>query len=209
MLHIITTDFLPGTHEISLEGANVDLWVLMIALKESMPGIWAKIGVGGEEDTGVHGARLPPISLCTTSWFMSLFIGTGPIESVLRVWDVLFYEGSKALFRVALAIFKIGEQRIKDVSDSMEIFQVVQALPRGMLDVGMLTKVAWRRGGVSHEWVEKKRKERRKWYARERAEKGIQSPGSGGRRSRDDATPMLVRANSTWRRKVRLGREAT
>ncbi len=209
MLHIITTDFLPGTHEISLEGANVDLWVLMIALKESIPGIWAKIGVGGEEDTGVHGARLPPISLCTTSWFMSLFIGTLPIESVLRVWDVLFYEGSKALFRVALAIFKIGEQRIKDVSDSMEIFQVVQALPRGMLDVGMLTKVAWRRGGVSHEWVEKKRKERRKWYARERAEKGIQSPGSGGRRSRDDATPMLVRANSTWRRKVRLGREAT
>ena len=209
MLHIITTDFLPGTHEISLEGANVDLWVLMIALKESMPGIWAKVGVGGEEDAGVHGARLPPISLCTTSWFMSLFIGTLPIESVLRVWDVLFYEGSKTLFRVALAIFKLGEQKIKDVSDSMEIFQVVQALPRGMLDPGMVMKVAWRRGGVSQEWVEKKRKERRRWYARERIEKGIQSPGGAGRRSREDASPTLVRVNSTWRRKVRLGRDAT
>ncbi len=208
MLHIITTQFLPGTHEISLEGANVDLWVLMIALKESMPGIWAKVGVGGEEDAGVHGARLPPISLCTTSWFMSLFIGTLPIESVLRVWDVLFYEGSKTLFRVALAIFKIGEQRIKDVSDSMEIFQVVQVLPRGMLDVGMLMKVAWRRGGVSQEWVEKKRKERRRWYARERAEKGIKSPG-GGRRWRDEPAPVLVRANSSWRRRVRLGKDAT
>ena len=208
MLHIITTDYLPGTHEISLEGANVDLWVLMVTLKESMPGIWAKVGVGGEEDAGVvHGARLPPISLCTTSWFMSLFIGTLPIESVLRVWDVLFYEGSKTLFRIALAIFKLGEQKIKDFSDSMEIFQVVQALPRGMLDVGMVMKVAWRRGGISQEWVEKKRKERRRWYARERLEKGTQSPGSGGgRKSREDtATPALVRTNSTWRRKVRLG----
>ncbi len=207
MLHIITTDHLPGTHEISLEGANVDLWVLMIALKESMPGIWAKIGVGGEEDAaGVHGARLPPISLCTTSWFMSLFIGTLPIESVLRVWDVLFYDGSKTLFRVALAVFKLGEQRIKDVSDSMEIFQVVQALPRGMLDVGVLMKVAWRRGGVNHDWVERKRRERRTRYAWERREKGgQQSP----RRSRDDVGPVMVRANSSWRRKVRLGKEHT
>jgi hypothetical protein len=36
MLHIITTFYLPGTHEISLEGANVDLWVLMLALKEAV-----------------------------------------------------------------------------------------------------------------------------------------------------------------------------
>ena len=173
-----------------------------------MPGIWAKVGVGGEEDAGssVHGARLPPISLCTTSWFMSLFIGTLPIESVLRVWDALFYDGSKTLFRVALAVFKIGEQKIKDVSDSMEIFQVVQALPRGMLDVGVVMKVAWRRGGVSQEWVERKRRERRRWYARERAEKGAQSPGQR-RRSRDDERVGLERKNSSWRRKVKLGNE--
>ncbi|MCJ1394772.1 hypothetical protein MMC18_007652 [Xylographa bjoerkii] len=164
LLHILTSTHLPGTHELSLEGANVDLWVLMLALKEALPSIWAK--VGGEVSAST--TRLPPISLCTTSWFMSLFIGTLPIETVLRVWDVLFYEGSRTLFRVALAVFKLGEAEIKAVSDPMEIFQVVQGLPRKMLGVGELMGVACRRGGVAQTWVERKRAERKAWYAGQR-----------------------------------------
>lgn len=177
MLHIITTDYLPGTHDVSLEGANVDLWVLMMAFKESMPQLWPKIG-SVDGSSGPRDARLPTISLCTTSWFMSLFIGTLPIESVLRVWDILFYEGSRTLFRIALAIFKLGEQRFKAISDPMEIFQIVQALPRGMLDVGALIEVAFRRGGVSQEWVEKRRRQRKKWYAHARAQAANASPPS-------------------------------
>ena len=198
MLHIVTTEILPGTHEISLEGANVDLWVLMTALKENFPVIWAKV-TSGEDSAGTLGTKLPPISLCTTSWFMSLFIGTLPIESVLRVWDVLFYEGSKTLFRVAIAIFKIGEQRIRQVSDSMEMFQVVQTLPRELLDVGSLMDVAVRRGGVSHDWIEKKRKERRQWYAAQRAR--ISGAVTTGDYHEDSVTANPRRAESLWRRK--------
>ncbi|KAL8716379.1 MAG: hypothetical protein Q9220_000286 [cf. Caloplaca sp. 1 TL-2023] len=205
MLHIITTEYLPGTHEISLEGANIDLWVLMSALKESNPTIWAKIGVGGEDAENVHNARLPPISLCTTSWFMSLFIGTLPIESVLRVWDILFYEGSKTLFRIALAIFKLGEQRIKEVNDSMELFQVVQAFPRGLLDISLLMGLACRRGAMSQEWVMKKRKERKMWYAKEKARaSGAMTPIDAANSPVDFATPS--RANSAWRKRVGLVR---
>lgn len=206
MLHIITTNHLPGTHEISLEGANVDLWVLMLALKESSPSIWAKIGVGDEDVGSIHTTRLPPISLCTTSWFMSMFIGTLPIESVLRVWDVVFYEGSKMLFRVALAIFKMGERLIKDVNDSMELFQVVQTFPRGILDIGVLIGLACRRGSISQEWITKKRKERRKWYVKEKARVAggvtpidVDSPVGNG-------APNLSRENSAWRRRVGLVR---
>lgn len=210
MLHIITTEYLPGTHDVSLEGANVDLWVLMIAFKESMPQLWPKIG-SVDGSSGPRDARLPTISLCTTSWFMSLFIGTLPIESVLRVWDILFYEGSRTLFRIALAIFKLGEQRIKAISDPMEIFQIVQALPRGMLDVGTLMEVAFRRGGVSQEWVEKRRRQRKKWYARARAQAAdapSSSPPAGGAATTATAeTAGLYPANSTvgkvnsvWRR---------
>lgn len=202
MLHIITTVYLPGTHELSLEGTNVDLWTLMVALKSTLPHIWAKVGAaGGTSDDIVGTARLPPISLCTTSWFMSLFIGTLPIESVLRVWDVLFYEGSRTLFRVALTIFKVGEQRIKDVSDSMELFQVVQGLPRGMLDASALMSAVCRRGGVGGEWVEAKRWERREWFAQERARTAsevelIATEGDGPPEDRDG----LATTDSTWRR---------
>ncbi len=203
MLHIITTDYLPGTHDVSLEGANVDLWVLMIAFKESMPNLWPKIG-SVDGNTGPRDARLPTISLCTTSWFMSLFIGTLPVESVLRVWDILFYEGSRTLFRIALAIFKLGEQRIKAISDPMEIFQIVQALPRGMLDAGSLMEIAFRRGGVSQDWVEKRRRQRKKWYARARAQAvsggaaGI--IGSNQETLQANSSPVMEKANSVWKR---------
>jgi len=203
MLHIITTVHLPGTHEISLEGANVDLWVLMVALKSTMPGIWTKVGAAGTPTDGLDSsARLPPISLCTTSWFMSLFIGTLPIESVLRVWDVLFYEGSRTLFRVALTVFKLGEQRIKDVGDSMELFQVVQGLPRGMLDAGALMGAVCRRGAVGAEWIQARRWERREWYSKERARTLVSvDEGREGYFGQQDGGEGLKRRESLWKRK--------
>lgn len=178
MLNIITRVYLPGTHEMSLEGANVDLGVLMSSIRDTMPNIWAKIG--GELD-GTDAARpkgrrhrqrvelttrLPPITLCMTAWFMSCFIGTLPIETTLRVWDVFFYEGSKTLFRIALTIFKLGESEIKLVGDPMEIFQVVQTIPRRMLDANALLEACYRRrngfGHLSQETIEQKRQDRRK-----------------------------------------------
>ncbi|MCJ1465610.1 hypothetical protein MMC07_004229 [Pseudocyphellaria aurata] len=198
MLHIITTDYFPGTHDVDLEGAKVDLWVLMVAFKESMPGLWPKVG-NVDGNAGPRDARLPTISLCTTSWFMSLFIGTLPAESVLRVWDIMFYEGSRTLFRVALAIFKLGEQHIKAMSDPMEILQMVQSLPRGMLDVSALMDVAFRRGGISQEWVEKRRKQRKQWHARARAKSAAEAATAD---MPSHASLPLGKSNSVWRRRA-------
>ncbi|GAB7339470.1 hypothetical protein MBLNU457_6095t1 [Dothideomycetes sp. NU457] len=176
MLKIVTTDYLPGTHGISLEGANVDIAVLMSTIKDTLPTIWQKLD-DPQRPTSVDGPpTLPTVSLATTAWFMSLFVGTLPIESVLRVWDCLFLEGSKTLFRIALAIFKTGEDQIKAVNDPMEIFQVVQSMPRSMLDVNALMEVCFRkRGGfgtLSQDTVEKRREERRQETRKGRAMTG-------------------------------------
>jgi hypothetical protein len=175
MLNIITRIYLPGTHELNLEGANVDLGVLMLSIRESMPAVWAKIA--GELDGSAFdpkvSMRLPPITLCTTAWFMSCFIGTLPIESTLRVWDSFFYEGSKTLFRIALTIFKLGEAEIRAVSDPMEIFQVVQTIPRRLVDASLVLDTCFRKrggfAGLSQEKIETRRAERRRGYAEERA----------------------------------------
>ncbi|EPE36697.1 Ypt/Rab-GAP of gyp1p [Glarea lozoyensis ATCC 20868] len=175
MLNVITRVYLPGTHELNLEGANVDLGVLMIAIKDMMPGVWAKIGgeLDGTAGNGRVSMRLPPITLCTTAWFMSCFIGTLPIESTLRVWDSFFYEGSKTLFRIALTIFKLGEAEIKAVTDPMEIFQVVQTIPRRLIDANVLLEACFKRrngfGHLSQETIERGRAQRRQGYADERA----------------------------------------
>ncbi|KAI9832007.1 MAG: hypothetical protein M1819_004551 [Sarea resinae] len=209
MMQIITQIYLPGTHEVNLEGANVDLGVLMISIKESMPTIWTKVGgeLDGTAGSGRTSTRLPPITLCTTAWFMSCFIGTLPIETTLRVWDSFFYEGSKTLFRIALAIFKVGEPEIRAVNDPMEIFQVVQTIPRRLIDANALMEACFRRrngfGHLSQETIEQRRKERRALYAEERAKLSAKSSAvrPKTRNNADDGSSAFKdRSKSTLRR---------
>ena len=48
------------------------------------------------------------LPLVTTHWFLCIFVNSLPTEAVLRVWDVFLHEGSKVLFRVALALIKVA-----------------------------------------------------------------------------------------------------
>lgn len=170
MLVIITSKYLPGVHDINLEGVNIDQGVLMLCIREYLPGIWKTIE-STCETTALHNTiqskktqfkneflfKLPPITLSTVSWFMSCFIGIVPVETTLRIWDCLFYEGSHFLFKISLTIFKICEHelmrkrhqsRIPGIStpnlsknsksdgedEDIELFQLVQALPKKLLD---------------------------------------------------------------------------
>jgi hypothetical protein len=179
LLNVITTVHLPGTHAKVLE-ANVDVGVLMTCIRDSMPQVWAKI----DDVTGggpISTNRLPTVSLATTAWFMSCFVGNLPTESVLRVWDCFFYEGSKTLFRIALAIFKTGENEIRNVSEDLEIFQVVQGIPRRLIDVNALMESCYKRrngfGHLSQDVIDGRRKERRTALQTDRDRKnGFMSP---------------------------------
>ncbi|RBR25482.1 uncharacterized protein FIESC28_01720 [Fusarium coffeatum] len=188
LLNVITRIYLPGTHEMSLEGSKIDLGVLMTEMRTSMPAVWDKVGGELEADPNSRPStsksirltrsrrkelarmstptdRLPPITLCMTAWFMSCFIGTLPIETTLRVWDVFFYEGSKTLFRIALAIFKQGESEIRAVGDPMEMFGVVQSMPRRLIDANALMEACFKRrngfGHLSQVQIDEKRQQRR------------------------------------------------
>lgn len=196
LLNVITTDYLPGTHGVSLEGANIDIAVLMASLKDQLPSVWAKIddqqSSSSEQNPQSPGASapLPTVSLATTPWFLTLFLTTLPIESALRVWDVLFLEGSKTLFRAGLAIFKLAEPRIRTVSDPIEVFQIVQSAPRGMLDANALMDLCFRRrgggfGGLSQDTIERRREDGRR--QRRRAGLGgiVRAPTDLGRQEEE------------------------
>lgn len=181
MLHIMTSVYLPGTHEISLEGANIDLWILMVLLRDTMPAIYAKIASIGGAPTGrgktpplTVNSRLPDITLGLTNWLMSVFIGTLPLETTLRVWDIFFYEGSKTFFRVSLAIFKACERDILAVSDPMEVFQVVQTVPKKILDVNTLLEDCFvRRHRVGQGRIEELRAARRVAVRQEKLRRSV------------------------------------
>ncbi|GMM35821.1 Rab GTPase-activating protein [Saccharomycopsis crataegensis] len=144
MLVIITSRLLPGVHDVNLEGVNIDQGVLMLCVKEYLPNVWNKIGFNFDSN-GMDGkqsfnnevnvvTKLPPITLCTASWFMSAFIGILPIETCLRVWDCFFYEESKVFFRIALSILKLAEPRVEKIKDEMEVFQIIQNFPKKLLE---------------------------------------------------------------------------
>lgn len=169
MLHIITSVYLPGTHEVSLEGANIDLWILMVLLRDSMPHVYSKIvsttppaNPRSKPPALTVNSRLPDITLGLTNWLMSVFIGSLPLETTLRVWDVFFYEGSKTFFRVSLAIFKASERQILAVSDPMEVFQIVQTVPKALLDANVLLDESFvRRHRVGQSRIDELRSSRR------------------------------------------------
>ncbi|CCE61141.1 hypothetical protein TPHA_0A00560 [Tetrapisispora phaffii CBS 4417] len=173
MLVIITRRFLPGVHNLDLEGVNIDQGVLMLLMEGNLPTLWPYIEATCKSHSNkpYHLRRtneflhaLPPITLCTASWFMCCFIGILPVETTLRVLDCLFYEGSSFLFRVSVNLIKLAEESIlKDKpyetlfdyligsdknSDeraenlsyvnadelNIEFFQVLQRIPRQLLD---------------------------------------------------------------------------
>jgi hypothetical protein len=175
MLVTIIHDYLPeNMYDVTMEGANADQAVLMILIMEKMPQIWNRLSGGFGWDVEKLDGNMPTITLVTSHWFLTLYINILPIETLLRVWDCLFYEGNKVLFRVALAIFKLNEEKILAVDDSMEIFQVVQNMPKRLLDCHKLIDVCFRRRkGVSD--ITQKDIDRHRESFRERRKKRLGS----------------------------------
>ncbi|KAI8139313.1 rab-GTPase-TBC domain-containing protein [Fennellomyces sp. T-0311] len=134
----IVQNLLPaGVYDVTMEGSNIDQTVLMMLIWERMPHIWNKLAEKKSSfwDYAADGTSMPTITLVTNHWFLTLFINILPIETVLRVWDCFFYEGASVLFRVALTLFKMSENTIMSLDDSLEIFQVIQVFFLNVKDV--------------------------------------------------------------------------
>ncbi|KAF9697030.1 hypothetical protein EKO04_005080 [Ascochyta lentis] len=167
LLTIITQNHLPGAHARSL--ANTEVNVLMMLIKDYLPKVWASIndtdlinsGAGSHAHPNSKFQRQPTVALSCTSWFMSLFVGVLPIETVLRVWDAFLYEGPRALYRYALAIFKLGESEIRKYRPGDgELFMLVQNLPRTCIDPNILHDFAFVKkgfGSLSQSVIDQKR----------------------------------------------------
>ena len=48
---------------------------------------------------------------------MSIYSRTLPWPTVLRIWDMFFFEGVKVIFKVALSLLNLAFQKPKDKED--------------------------------------------------------------------------------------------
>ncbi|PSS05959.1 TBC1 domain family member 2B like [Actinidia chinensis var. chinensis] len=99
------------------------------------------------------------VSLVATEWFLCLFSKSLPSETTLRVWDVLFYDGAKVLFLVALAIFKMKEEELLIAHQVGDIIDILQKTTHHLFDPDELLMVAFDKiGSMTTTTISKQRK---------------------------------------------------
>ncbi|MQM23729.1 hypothetical protein Taro_056796 [Colocasia esculenta] len=99
------------------------------------------------------------VSLVTTEWFLCLFSKSLPSETTMRVWDVLFNEGAKVLFHVALAIFKMKEEELLNTHQIGDVIDILQTTTHHLYDPDELLTVAFDKiGSMTTNTITKERK---------------------------------------------------
>ncbi|NXE62886.1 TBD2A protein, partial [Calcarius ornatus] len=83
------------------------------------------------------------VSLITFNWFLVAFVDSLVSDILLRVWDAFLYEGTKVIFRYALAILKYNEEEILRIHDSVEIYQYLRFFTRMITDGRKLMNIAF------------------------------------------------------------------
>ncbi|KAF8924860.1 hypothetical protein BGZ58_001357 [Dissophora ornata] len=89
-------------------------------------------------------------------WFLVLFTMSLPWASVLRVWDVFYFDGVKTLFRVGLAVLQICRQHLLDHCPSnSEILDYLLYVPLETLGPEALLEKVTYRIKLSREHIER------------------------------------------------------
>ncbi|KAK4473796.1 hypothetical protein MN116_003131 [Schistosoma mekongi] len=85
-------------------------------------------------------------------WFMCLYTRNLPWSTVLRIWDMFFFEGVKVLFRIALSIFQLllGDSESRKRLNSMDkLMESFRNLPKNITDEDVLINHSLRYNFIS------------------------------------------------------------
>ncbi|XP_070375236.1 TBC1 domain family member 2A isoform X3 [Equus asinus] len=116
----------------TLTSSQVDQRVLQDLLSEKLPRLMAHLG-----------QHRVDLSFITFNWFLVVFADSLISSILLQVWDAFLYEGTKVVFRYALAIFKYNEEEILRLQDGLEIYQYLRFFTKTICDSRKLMSIAF------------------------------------------------------------------
>jgi len=82
------------------------------------------------------------LSVCS-EWFITWFAKSLPIPTLLRVWDALFFEGFKVLFRAAVGIFRRAEPEILRCDSFDDLMAQAKLWPQTQVQHNELLKASF------------------------------------------------------------------
>ncbi|XP_067886707.1 TBC1 domain family member 2A isoform X2 [Heterodontus francisci] len=116
----------------NLTGSQVDQRVFKDFLSEKLPRLMSHF-----EQYNVD------LSYVTFNWFLVVFVDSLQSNILLRIWDAFLYEGTKVIFRYALAIFKYNEEEILKLNDNLAIYEYLRCLTKNISEGRKLMNIAF------------------------------------------------------------------
>lgn len=128
----IIDDYFDGYYSEEMIESQVDQLVFEELVRERFPKM-----VNHLDYLGVQ------VAWVTGPWFLSIFMNMLPWESVLRVWDVLLFEGNRVmLFRTALALMELYGPALVTTKDAGDAVTLLQSLAGSTFDSSQLVLTA-------------------------------------------------------------------
>ncbi|KAL8533063.1 hypothetical protein ACS0TY_009352 [Phlomoides rotata] len=128
----ILDDYFDGYYSEEMIESQVDQLVLDELVREKFPKL-----VNHLDYLGVQ------VAWVTSPWFLTIFMNMLPWESVLRVWDVLLFEGNRVmLFRTALALMELYGPALVTTKDAGDAVTLLQSLAGSTFDSSQLVLTA-------------------------------------------------------------------
>ncbi|XP_058109957.1 uncharacterized protein LOC131253138 isoform X2 [Magnolia sinica] len=125
-------DYFDGYYSEEMIESQVDQLVFEELVRERFPKL-----VNHLDHLGVQ------VAWVTGPWFLSIFMNMLPWESVLRVWDVLLFEGNRVMiFRTALALMELYGPALVTTKDAGDAVTLLQSLAGSTFDSSQLVLTA-------------------------------------------------------------------
>ncbi|XP_057984239.1 uncharacterized protein LOC131168653 isoform X2 [Malania oleifera] len=128
----IIDDYFDGYYSEEMIESQVDQLVFEELMRERFPKLVNHLDYLGVEVAWLSGP-----------WFLSIYVNLLPWESVLRVWDVLLFEGNRVmLFRTALALMDLYGPALVTTKDAGDAVTLLQSLAGSTFDSSQLVLTA-------------------------------------------------------------------
>uniref|UniRef100_A0A0D9WHG6 Rab-GAP TBC domain-containing protein n=1 Tax=Leersia perrieri TaxID=77586 RepID=A0A0D9WHG6_9ORYZ len=128
----IIDDYFDGYFSEEMVESQVDQLVLEELVREKFPKLANHLDYLGLQ-----------VAWVTGPWFLSIFTNVLPWESVLRVWDVLLFDGNRVmLFRTALALLEFYGPALVTTKDAGDAVTLLQSLAGSTFDSSQLVLTA-------------------------------------------------------------------
>ncbi|KAL1213701.1 Rab GTPase-activating protein 22 [Cardamine amara subsp. amara] len=128
----IIDDYFNGYYSEEMIESQVDQLVLEELVRERFPKLVHHLDYLGVQ-----------VAWVTGPWFLSIFMNMLPWESVLRLWDVLLFEGNRVmLFRTALALMELYGPALVTTKDAGDAVTLLQSLTGSTFDSSQLVLTA-------------------------------------------------------------------